>query len=56
MAKQTARPLPAPAPPMHAHARAVLRHAARIGDLWEAFLSPDLVTAHGGEDGIGFIR
>jgi len=38
--------------PMHA----VLRHMARIGDFREAFLSPDLVTAYGTEDGIGFIR
>ena len=29
---------------------------ARVGDFREAFLCPDLVTTHGGEDGIGFIR
>lgn len=34
----------------------VLRHMARVGDFREAFLCPDLVTTHGGEDGIGFIR
>lgn len=35
---------------------AVLRHMARIGDFREAFLSPDLVAAHGPEDGITTIR
>eukprot|EP00882_Tetradesmus_deserticola_P003737 GHRQ01003952.1.p1 GENE.GHRQ01003952.1~~GHRQ01003952.1.p1 ORF type:complete len:434 (+),score=147.57 GHRQ01003952.1:516-1817(+) len=34
----------------------VLRHMARIGDFREAFLSPDLITAHGAEDRITFIR
>jgi len=34
----------------------VLRHMARIGDFREAFLSPELVTAHGAEDGITNIR
>lgn len=34
----------------------VLRHMARIGDFREAFLCPDLITTHGGEDSIGFIR
>jgi hypothetical protein len=29
---------------------------ARIGDFREAFLSPDLITAHGAEDNITFIR
>jgi hypothetical protein len=29
---------------------------ARIGDFREAFLSPDLITAHGAADGISFIR
>eukprot|EP00878_Enallax_costatus_P042631 GHUV01050054.1.p1 GENE.GHUV01050054.1~~GHUV01050054.1.p1 ORF type:complete len:254 (+),score=24.63 GHUV01050054.1:254-1015(+) len=33
----------------------VLRHMARIGDFREAFLSPDLITAHGAEDHITFI-
>ncbi|KAI8474832.1 MAG: hypothetical protein J3K34DRAFT_406742 [Monoraphidium minutum] len=35
---------------------AVLRHMARIGDFREAFLCPDLITAYGAEDSIGFIR
>ncbi|WIA22309.1 hypothetical protein OEZ85_004625 [Tetradesmus obliquus] len=34
----------------------VLRHMARIGDFREAFLSPDLITAHGAEDHVTFIR
>lgn len=34
----------------------VLRHMARIGDFREAFLCPDLITAHGAEDSIGFVR
>jgi hypothetical protein len=29
---------------------------ARIGDFREAFLCPDLITAHGAEDSVGFIR
>jgi hypothetical protein len=29
---------------------------ARIGDFREAFLCPDLITAHGQEDNISFIR
>jgi hypothetical protein len=29
---------------------------ARIGDFREGYLSPDLVTAFGAEDGVGFIR
>ncbi|KAF8057677.1 PAP17 [Scenedesmus sp. PABB004] len=34
----------------------VLRHMARIGDFREAFLSPDLITAHGAGDRVTFIR
>lgn len=36
--------------------RAVLRHMSRIGDFREAFLSPELVSAFGNEDGITNIR
>ncbi|KAF6262460.1 TLD-domain-containing protein [Scenedesmus sp. NREL 46B-D3] len=32
----------------------VLRHMARIGDFREALLSPDLITAHGAEDGMAW--
>jgi hypothetical protein len=35
---------------------AVLRHMARIGCYREAFLSPDLITAHGTQDNVTFIR
>eukprot|EP00198_Chlamydomonas_reinhardtii_P002645 XP_001691981.1 predicted protein [Chlamydomonas reinhardtii] len=34
----------------------VLRHMARIGDFREAFLSPELVSTHGAEDGIVNVR
>jgi hypothetical protein len=29
---------------------------SRIGDFREAFLCPDLITSHGAEDGVGFVR
>eukprot|EP00798_Chlamydomonas_sp_ICE-L_P000839 gene839-33570_t len=35
---------------------AVLKHMARIGDFREAFLSPEMVAAHGREDGLQNIR
>ncbi|GFR52476.1 hypothetical protein Agub_g15045, partial [Astrephomene gubernaculifera] len=42
--------------PLALQHEAVLRHMARIGDFREAFLSPELVAAHGAEDGIANIR
>ena len=34
----------------------VLRHMARIGDFREAYMSPELVTAFGAEDGLTNVR
>ncbi|KAG2451189.1 hypothetical protein HYH02_003796 [Chlamydomonas schloesseri] len=42
--------------PLALQHEAVLRHMARIGDFREAFLSPELVSRHGSEDGIVNIR
>ena len=48
--------LPRPRPATLRPTSPVLRHMARIGDFREAFLCPDLITAHGAQDGVGFIR